>query len=116
MLAELTLVPIGGNTHISEELAEVLKLIDTSGLPYELTPTATCIEGKWEEVMSLIRQCHERMRRHSTHVVTFIKIEDDADATEKLKSNVSSVERKAGRSLSRESPALTHEQDQEQKL
>jgi uncharacterized protein YqgV (UPF0045/DUF77 family) len=51
MLAELSIMPIGGDSHTSGKLAEILKLIDASGLPYQLTPTATCIEGKWEEIM-----------------------------------------------------------------
>ena len=43
MLAEVSIIPIGGNTHSSAELAKVLKLVDESGLPYQLTPSSTCI-------------------------------------------------------------------------
>jgi len=45
MLVELSILPLVGDGHLSDELAEVLKLIDSSGLSYQLTPTATCIEG-----------------------------------------------------------------------
>lgn len=51
MLAELSIVPVGGNPHSSAELAKVLKLIEKSGLAYQLTPSATCIEGG-------TRSCH----------------------------------------------------------
>jgi uncharacterized protein YqgV (UPF0045/DUF77 family) len=37
MLAELSILPLGGDSHISDELAEVLKLVDGFGLPYQLT-------------------------------------------------------------------------------
>lgn len=100
MLVELTIIPVGRDSHTSAELAEVLKLIDESGLPYELTPSATCIEGMWSEVMPLVRLCHERVLAHCSHVVTNIKIEDDG-ATGKLITNVASVEEKAGRPLHR---------------
>jgi hypothetical protein len=31
------------------EYSKVLELVDASGLPYQLTPSGTCIEGEWEE-------------------------------------------------------------------
>ena len=52
MLVELSILPLVGDGHLSDELAEVLELIDSYGLPYQLTPTATRIEGDWNEVMS----------------------------------------------------------------
>ena len=102
MLVELTIIPMGGDSHTSDELAEVLKLIDESGLRYQLTPSATCIEGNWEEVMAVIRLCHERVRARCPHVVTNIKIEDEDGATDKLAANVASVEAKVGRPLRRD--------------
>jgi uncharacterized protein (TIGR00106 family) len=101
MLAELSIIPLGGDTHMSDELAEVLKLVDTYGLPYQLTPSGTCIEGEWNEVMELIRQCHSRVRERSPHVITMIKIEDEEGAHDKLSRNVTSVEQKVGRTLGR---------------
>lgn len=99
MLFELSIIPVGGSTHLSGELAKALQLVDTSGLPYQLTPSGTCIEGEWDEVMALIRQCHERMRKTSSHVITMIKIEDDEGERHKLTRNVASVEEKVGHTL-----------------
>ncbi len=99
MLAELSIIPIGNSTHLSGELAKVLKLVDESGLPYQLTPSGTCIEGGWDELMPLIRQCHERARKASPHVVTLIKLEDDEGEQQKLTRNVASIEEKIGHSL-----------------
>ena len=101
MLVELSILPLVGDGHVSDELAEVLRLIDAYGLPYQLTPSATCIEGEWNEVMELVRQCHDRMRSKSSHVVTFIKIEDEEGVSDKLSRNISSVEQKVGRQLSK---------------
>jgi len=99
MLVELSIIPVGGQTHSSAEIAKVLKLVEESGLPYQLTPSGTCIEGDWDEIMPLARQCHERARKGSPHVVTFIKIEDDEGERNKLSRNVSSVEEKIGHPL-----------------
>lgn len=99
MLAELSIIPIGNSAHLSGELAKVLKLVDESGLPYQLTPSGTCIEGDWNELLPLIRQCHERARKASPHIVTLIKLEDDEGEQHKLMRNVASVEEKIGHSL-----------------
>ena len=53
MLAELNVIPLGTGTSLSEELAEVLKIIDTSGLSYQLTPSGTCMEGEWDDIALL---------------------------------------------------------------
>jgi uncharacterized protein (TIGR00106 family) len=102
MLVELSIIPIGNGTHTSGEIADALKIIEESGLPFELTPTSTCIEGEWSDVMAVIRRCHEQVRVRCPHVVTTIKIEDDAGAKNKLVANVASVEEKLGRATRRD--------------
>jgi uncharacterized protein (TIGR00106 family) len=93
MLADLSIFPLG-QAHASDELAEVIDLIDASGLSYQLTPTGTCIEGSWEDIMDVARRCHERVKRQAPHVLTMIRIEDDFDESDKLHRNVTSVTEK----------------------
>jgi uncharacterized protein (TIGR00106 family) len=98
MLFEITILPLG-DVHLSDELAGVLEVIDRSGLPYQLGASSTCVEGDWDEAMGLIKECHREARRHSQHVVTLIKVEDDEGERGKIVSNVESVEDKARRDL-----------------
>jgi len=104
MLIELSIVPLGSDVHWSDQLAEALKLVDASGLPYVLTPSGTCIEGEWDEVMTLARQCHERVRQTSPHVLTSINIEDEEGGRDQLTRNIASVEEKLGRPLRKMGP------------
>ena len=101
MLVELSVNPLGRGTHLSHDLAEILKLIDDSGLRYCLTPLGTCIEGDWEELMALVKSCHEQARSLSSHVLTTLRLEDEEGATDKINENIGSVERAAGRRLRR---------------
>ena len=41
-------------------MARCLDLIDKSGLPYQLGPLGTCVEGEWDEVMNVIRLCYDK--------------------------------------------------------
>jgi uncharacterized protein (TIGR00106 family) len=99
MLIELTISPLGHGPHISKYLAGVLKIIDESGLPYCLTPSGTCMEGDWDEVMALVKRCHQQARSLSSHVMTTIRMEDEEGATDKLNENIAAVERAANRPL-----------------
>jgi len=101
MLAELTIIPIGTGTHLAEQLAEVVEIIDRSGLPYELTPSGTCIEGEWDDVMRVARECHEHARRKSGHIQTVISIEDEKGIKDKLHLNVEALEKRLGHPLRR---------------
>ena len=99
MLVELSINPLGRGTHLSKDLAEILKIIDDSGLPYCLTASGTCIEGNWDEVLGLVKRCHQQARAASSHVMTTLRMEDEEGATDKLTENIAAVERAAGRSL-----------------
>jgi len=101
MLVELHMTPLGRGVHLGPDLAEVLKIIDDSGLPYCLTPTGTCIEGSWDEVMTVVKHCHEKMREVATRVLTSVRIDDESGATGKITENTRSVEHAAGRPLRR---------------
>jgi uncharacterized protein (TIGR00106 family) len=104
MLVELSIVPLGCDVSWSDELAEILKRVDASGLPYVLTPSGTCIEGEWDPVMALVHQCHDLARRSSPHVLTSIRIEDEEGVRDQLTRNIASVEDKLGRTLRKLDP------------
>jgi uncharacterized protein (TIGR00106 family) len=99
MLAELTITPLGRGTHLSDDLGKILKIIDESGIRYRLTPSGTCLEGEWDEVMDVVKQCHREARSFCTYVLTTLRIDDESGANDKLNENVASVERAAGRRL-----------------
>ena len=101
MLAELNINLLGRGTHLSQDLAEILKTVDDSGLHYCLTPLGTCVEGEWDEVMALIKKCNDQARTLSKHVMTTVRIEDEEGATDKINENIAAVERVAGRRLRR---------------
>ena len=80
MLAELEIIPIGtSSASLSSRLAEVAKLIDASGLDYRVGPMGTVVEGEWEPIMRLAKQCHDAMLKSSARVMTTIRIDDRTD-------------------------------------
>jgi uncharacterized protein (TIGR00106 family) len=99
MLAEFTIVPTGKGESLSKYVAESLDLIDKSGIRYTLTPMGTIVEGEWDEILSLVKKCHDNMRKHANRVITTIKIDDREGAVNRLEGKVRSVEEALDRKL-----------------
>lgn len=99
MLAEFTVVPIGVGESLSKYVSESLKIIDGSGINYRINPMGTVVEGEYDEVMAVVKKCHENMLRHANRVVTTIKIDDRKGVTNALDRKIKSVEEKLGKEL-----------------
>jgi uncharacterized protein (TIGR00106 family) len=97
MLIEFSVVPIGAGPEMKVPVAQVVDMIDKSGLPYQVTATSTIIEGEWDRVMPLIKQCIDNVRRSAPRVVAMLKIDDEAGAQGQLKANVEDIEAMLGK-------------------
>ena len=99
MLLELSVVPLGRGRSISSDVADLVKIIDASGLDYRLTAAGTIIEGSWEQLMKVAKDCHGEMRKKTERVITLMKVDDYADRRGRLTAAVESVEEKLGKAL-----------------
>jgi uncharacterized protein (TIGR00106 family) len=100
VLLEFSMSPLDKGESVSAYVSRSLDIIDKSGLPYQLTPMGTIIEGEWAEVMAVVTACFERMRADCQRISTSIRIDYRAGPGGRLRSKVSSVEQKLGRKLS----------------
>ena len=101
MLIEFSIVPLGTSSSLSAKVATVLDIIDSSGLPYRLTPMGTIVEGEWDELMRLVKKCHRKMMRHEERVLTRIIIDDRKGKTGRISHKVRAVEKRLGRPLAK---------------
>jgi uncharacterized protein (TIGR00106 family) len=99
MLVEFSIIPIGIGSSLGANIAEVLKLIDTSGLPYKVNPMGTVVEGEWDEIMKLIKKCHKTVMKSGERVITTISIDDRKGKPNRIEGKVRSIEKRIGRSL-----------------
>ena len=99
VLLEFSMSPISKGESVSAYVARSLDIIDRSGLPYQLTPMGTIIEGEWAEVMAVVTACFEAMRKDCDRISTSVRIDYRAGPGGRLKAKVESVERHLGRKL-----------------
>ncbi len=100
VLLEFSMSPFDKGESLSQYVARSLDIVDKSGLPYQLTPMGTIVEGEWDEVMALVTSCYKAMSRDCGRISTSIKIDYRAGKGGRLKSKIRSIETRLGRKLS----------------
>ena len=99
MLAEFSIIPIGVGSSVGDQLADVLKIVDASGLSYKINPMGTVVEGEWDEIMKLIKKCHWSAMKSGERALTRIAIDDRKGKSGRIEEKVKSIERRLGTSL-----------------
>ncbi len=92
-IVEITIIPIGvEGSSLSSYVAEALKVVRESGLPYELTPMGTVISGELDEIWGVLRRMHESpFTCGAPRVVTQIRVDDRRDKAATPEQKVRSV-------------------------
>jgi uncharacterized protein (TIGR00106 family) len=106
MLAQFSIYPTDA-THMSRDIAQLLEILDQSGVDYQLGPMSTSIEGTWDQVMNAIRKCHEFMHNQHWRVITTITIDENMQQTHHLAEMVSVVEERLGHAGNSRAPRRT---------
>ena len=104
MLFQLTMFPTtksGRSPSSSKAVAKVIGIIDKSGLPYQLGPMSTSIEGSWDKVMAVINKARLSLRREYPRLYISITIDDRKGASKRLTGKIKSVEKRLGKEVSK---------------
>jgi uncharacterized protein (TIGR00106 family) len=62
--ASIQIVPVVQDRHPYEWVDEAIAVIQESGIKYEIGPFATVVEGRYEEVMAVIKAVNEYLYAH----------------------------------------------------
>ncbi len=99
VLLEFSVVPVGKGESVSQYVAECLKIVASSGLPYKINPMGTVLEGDYDEAMGVVKACHARVTELCPRVITTVRIDDRKGASGVIDSKVRSVEERLGMEL-----------------
>ena len=92
MLAAFSITPLGAGESVSDLVADAVRIVRASGLPNETNAMFTNVEGEWDEVMAVIKQCVDAVAERAPRVSVVIKIDRRAGATDALHTKVAAVE------------------------
>ncbi len=101
MLVEFATFPMDKGVKLSKPIAQVIDLIDKSGLKYQTTAMCTLVEGDWDPVFALIKKCHYHLRKSSTRIYTRIVVDDRKNFPNPMTGKVKRVEKILKRKIRR---------------
>jgi uncharacterized protein (TIGR00106 family) len=101
VLLDFSIFPMDKGPSLSTYVARSLDIIDSSGLPYQCHAMGTTLEGGYDEVMEVVRQCFEATKADCDRVECTISIDYRKGQTGRLQAKVDSLEEKLGHSLKR---------------
>jgi uncharacterized protein (TIGR00106 family) len=99
VLLEFSMSPLGKGESVGKYVSRSLDIIDKSGVDYRLNPMGTVLEGEWDDVVAVVTQCYERMKKDCGRISCTIKVDYRKGHTGRLQSKVASVEKTLKRSI-----------------
>ncbi len=97
VLLEFSMSPLDKGPSVGAYVSRSLDIIDKSGVSYQLNPMGTVLEGEWDEVMSVVRDCYLRMSQDCERISVAIKVDARSGQTGRIAGKVASVEKHLGR-------------------
>jgi len=92
VLAEFTMFPTDKGESVSKYVAQIIDVIDKSGITYQLTSMGTILEGSWKRVFDVIGQCFQVLEAQSNRISVSIKVDYRQGDESRMKSKVEKVE------------------------
>jgi uncharacterized protein (TIGR00106 family) len=92
MLLAFSITPIGSGESVSEAVAAAVRLVRASGLPNETNAMFTNVEGSWDEVTGLLRECVEAVAERAPRVSVVAKLDYRPGTRDQLHTKVEAVE------------------------
>ena len=99
VLLEFSMAPVGQGESLSAQVARILDVIDRSGVPYQLTPMGTILEGEWADVMAVVSACFETLAADCPRIGVNLKADYRVGPAGRLQSKTAKVEQHLGRKL-----------------
>ena len=72
-------------------VARSLRIVEESGLDHQLGPMGTVIEGEIDDVLGVIKQCHDAMRADCDRVYLTLAVDSRTGEGGRMTSKVESV-------------------------
>ncbi len=92
VIIDLCVVPIGVGVSVSKYIAECQRIIERAQLKSQLHPYGTVIEGEWNDVMAIVKQCHEKIHEMGApRISTTIKVGTRTDREQRMQEKIDSV-------------------------
>ena len=91
MIAEFSVTPIGVGVSVRDYVVRAVQVVHDSGLRYDVNPMGTVVEGSWDDVMAVIKRCHDELLSTCERLSLAIKIDSRRGPSLPMEDKVRSV-------------------------
>lgn len=75
MIVAFSVTPMGGSESVGESVAECVRIVRAAGLPHETNAMFTNVEGEWDEIQAVLKQCLDRLAETAPRVSMVVKVD-----------------------------------------
>jgi len=91
-LADICIIPIGVGVSVSRYVVVCQEVFDEAGLDTRLHAYGTNVEGEWDDVMTALKRCHEKIHAMGApRVSTTIRLGTRVDREQSMQDKIDSV-------------------------
>ena len=95
MIAAFSITPLDAGESVGDLVAEAVRIARASGLPCETNAMFTNLEGEWNEVMAVIKECVDTLSRLAPRLSVVVKLDvRPGEPGGRLAAKVASIERR----------------------
>ncbi|ATJ83075.1 MTH1187 family thiamine-binding protein [Halomonas beimenensis] len=93
VIIDLCVVPLGVGVSVSPYVAACQRVIEDAGLEHRMHAYGTNIEGSWDEVLAVVKRCHEAVHAMGApRITTTLKLGTRTDREQHMDDKLESVE------------------------
>jgi uncharacterized protein (TIGR00106 family) len=93
MMVAFSISPGGVGDSVSDLVADCVRIVRDSGLPNETNAMFTNVEGDWDDVMSVIKQCMDHVASKAPRVGLVLKADYRPGRHQTMADKVASLQR-----------------------
>ena len=95
VMIDLCVIPLGVGVSVSEYVAACQKILQESGLSYQMHAYGPNVEGDWDDVFATVKKCHEKVHAMGApRISTSLKVGTRIDREQSMQDKIESVETK----------------------
>lgn len=91
MIGELRVTPVGSHEDFARIVAEIVRVVSETDLQYRVEAMGTSVEGELDEILDLVRRCHQEVRKHGERALIELSIDDRAGGEGELVKSIQRV-------------------------
>jgi uncharacterized protein (TIGR00106 family) len=92
VLADFSMSPLDKGESLSAYVSKIINIIDKSGINYKLTAMGTILEGDYDEVMTVIRDCFNVMEKDCNRISISLKIDYRKGNASRIDAKINKIE------------------------